>query len=60
MSNPVPFNPDTMTLRHAKDCVEALRHTFDQLDREDVGSAEIVHYLRQVRDQQLRRFGEPK
>lgn len=60
MANPAPFNPDTMTIRHVKECVEHLRHTFLQLERPDIDPAQIVHYLRQVRDQQLARYGETR
>lgn len=58
--NPIPFNPDMMPIAHAKDCVECLSHLFDQLDRSGITDEQIIHYMRQARDQQLRRWGTPK
>ena len=56
-SNPIPFNPELMTVKQLKRCAEALRALFDGLERE-VDAANIIHHLRQWRDQMQREAGQ--
>jgi hypothetical protein len=59
MSNPIAFNPDTMSISQVKRCVETLRTCFELLDR-DAEAGHIKVYLEQTRDQMLKLWGEPK
>ena len=49
MTNPIAFNPETMTVSQVKQCAETLRSMFDLLEN---GASEdtIVGYLAQSRD----------
>jgi hypothetical protein len=55
VSNPIPFNPDTMTVSQLKECAETLRMAFDGIAR-GVDAENIVHNLEQARDYQLSKY----
>lgn len=55
-NNPIPFAPDTMTVKQVKQCAQVLREIFDAIER-DVDSDNIVFHLKQHRDQMLREWG---
>lgn len=55
--DPIPFNPDGMTVRELKDCAELLHRTFDAIDRE-VDDHNIVYHIKEARDQ-FRRTWRP-
>lgn len=48
--NPIPFNPDGMTVRELKDCAELLFRLFDGLDR-GVDAHNTVFHLDAAREQ---------
>lgn len=49
MKNPIPFNPDTMTVSQLKECAEALSTVFDQM-RRGVSETVIIGHLEQTRE----------
>lgn len=60
-TNPVLFNPDGMTVRQVKDCVDTLRWLYDSMDRLDILPEgddrdafveNLLHHIRQGREQQ--------
>ena len=48
--NPIPFNPDTMTVSQLKWCADTLRMLFDGVERPDVDDSNVMHHLRQARE----------
>ena len=54
-NNPIPFNPETMTVKELKECAETLRTLFQALPTTPPEG--IVGHLTQVRDEMLRRWG---
>lgn len=51
-ANPIPFNPETLTISQAKECVYTLKMVFDALDR-DVAETDphnLIHNMRAWRD----------
>lgn len=54
--NPIPFNPDTMTINQAKECVETLRTAFDQINR-GVDPDTLFHSLDGAMAQMIRKYG---
>jgi ribosomal protein L7/L12 len=52
--NPIPFNPESLTLAQAKHYAESLRTVFELIER-NVEAEQIKTYLEQVRDQMLMR-----
>lgn len=59
MANPIPFNPDTMTVSHLKECADALSLAFQGIER-GVDAENIVHQLEAARDYQLRKYKAAK
>lgn len=45
VTNPIPFNPDTMTISQAKQCAEVLSQAFSGIER-GVDPVNIIHNLR--------------
>jgi hypothetical protein len=50
--NPIPFNPDTLTISQAKQCVEALSQLYDALDRglHETDPNNVLFHMEQGRD----------
>lgn len=48
--DPIPFNPNGMTVQELKDCAELLYRTFGAIDRE-VDDHNIVYHLKVAREQ---------
>jgi hypothetical protein len=56
MTNPIPFNPETMTVSQVTQCAITLRTMFDLIDR-DASDADIANYVKQTREYLLARWG---
>jgi hypothetical protein len=60
-TNPIPFNPETLTIRQIKDAAETLRFVFEGLARLDAGEVEasnFLFHLRQQRDSLARQWAQ--
>lgn len=55
--NPIPFNPDTMTVSQLKECAEVLSRMFDGIARE-VPADNMMFHLKQARDDMANRWGK--
>jgi hypothetical protein len=60
MENPIPFNPETMTVKQLKECADALRIMFNMLNR---GSGydqhvSMFYHLVQIRDDFVNRWSK--
>lgn len=58
--NPIPFNPDTMTISQAKECADTLSTLFTAIERGSTTPEGIVHMLEQAREQMLQKYGAAK
>lgn len=56
--NPIPFNPDTMTVSQLKECADGLSMIFRTLDGD--GNVNTRGTVRAVRDDMLRKWGPAK
>ncbi|ARK07517.1 hypothetical protein LAV_00142 [Sphingobium phage Lacusarx] len=55
--NPIPFNPDTMTISQMKLCAESLRTIFHAMPTTTPEG--IVGHLEHLQDTMLKRYGAP-
>jgi len=61
-ANPIPFNPETLTVRQMKDAVEALGMIFSGIERVRAGEVDIPNFLfhiEQQRDSLAQRWVDP-
>lgn len=54
--NPIPFNPDTMTVSQLKWCADTLHQLFDGVARDDAPDDRLLAYLRQAREWALQNW----
>jgi len=58
MTNPIPFNPDYMTVKQLKECAELLSLLFTLLDRPEEGRDDlIIGNLEYARTDLARKWG---
>lgn len=57
-ANPIPFNPDGMTVRQLRHIAETMRTLFDGNARPDVDPSNVLFHLEQAREWMLREWGE--
>lgn len=58
--NPIPFNPDTMTISQIKDCAEALSQLYDALDRglDETDPNNVLFHMKRGRDALRKRWAK--
>jgi len=61
--NPIPFNPDLMSVQQAKDCADTLSMAFASILRcgtdDEANALQIVHQLEEARRLMLAKYGHP-
>lgn len=57
MSNPIPFNPDLMTVKQLKECAYMLAQTFEALNR-GIDHENIIFHLENGQKRMLKEWSK--